>query len=123
MIFLGGGGAFLLIYFYLEMSIVGRIMERSVIIQTLGVDLCSGCQQLLRHIIVAPVARLMQGGPTGKIFYIHISSFADELLDAAHLPPDGCPVQPSLSSFVSFIHFVFGFRCRVWCSLLTHAGL
>lgn len=105
------------------MSIVGRVVERSVIIQTLGVDLCSGCQQLLRHIVVAPVARLVQGGPTGKIFNIHVSSLADELLDAAYLPADGRPVQPSLSSLVSFIHFVFGFRCRVWCSLLTHAGL
>lgn len=105
------------------MSVVGRIVERSVIIQTLGVDLRSGCQQLLCHIIVAPVARLMQGSPTSKIFYIHISSLADELLDAAYLPPDGCPVQPSLSSLISLIHFVFGFRCRVWCSLLTHAGL
>lgn len=141
------------------MSVVGCVMERSVIIQTLGVDLCSGCQQLLCHIIVPPVARLMQCSPalklkkiyiycvsnvchnlfiyivdfcliklykmclTGKIFYIHISSLTDELLDAAYLSTDCCSVQPSLSSLISLIHFVFGFRCRVWCSLLTHTGL
>lgn len=60
---------------------------------------------------------------TGKIFYIHISSLTDELLDAAYLSTDCCSVQPSLSSLISLIHFVFGFRCRVWCSLLTHTGL
>lgn len=60
---------------------------------------------------------------TCKVFYIHISSLTDEFLDAAYLSPDCCSVQPSLSSLIPFIHFVFGFRCRVWCSLLTQTGL
>lgn len=60
---------------------------------------------------------------TCKVFYIHISSLANELLDAAYLSTDCCSVQPSLSSLIPFIHFVFGFRCRVWRSLLTQTGL
>lgn len=60
---------------------------------------------------------------TCKVFYIHISSLADELLDAAYLSTNRCSVQPSLPSFIAFIDFVFGFRCRVWCPLLTQTGL
>lgn len=46
---------------------------------------------------------------TCKVFYIHISSLADELLDAAHLAADGCPVQPCFTPLIPLIHFVFGF--------------
>lgn len=60
---------------------------------------------------------------TCKVFYIHISSLVDELLDAAHLSTNCCSVQSSLPSFIPFVYFVFGFRCRVWRSLLTQTGL
>lgn len=60
---------------------------------------------------------------TCKVFYIHISSLADELLDSPYLSTDRCSVQPCLSSLISFVYFVFGFRCRVWRSLLTQARL
>lgn len=82
------------------------------------------CHNLYIYVVVFFIKiKLYKMCLTGKIFYIHISSLTDELLDAAYLSTDCCSVQPSLSSLISLIHFVFGFRCRVWCSLLTHTGL
>lgn len=51
---------------YLEVTVVGCIMQGGVIIQALGVYLRPGSQELFCHIIVTSIACLMQGRPTYK---------------------------------------------------------
>lgn len=67
----------------------------------------------------APGAGLL----TCKVFHIDIRTLDDELLDAPGISSDGSSMQPSLSSLVSLIYFIFGFGGRVRSSLLTNCGL
>lgn len=63
------------------------------------------------------------GPVTCKVFYIDICSLDNELLDAPSISSDGSSMQPSLSSLVSLIYFIFGFGGRVRSSLLTNCRL
>lgn len=60
---------------------------------------------------------------TCKVLHIDICTLDDELLDAPGVPADGSAMQPSLSSLVSLIYFIFGFGGRVGSSLLTNCRL
>lgn len=60
---------------------------------------------------------------TCKVLHIDICTLDDELLDAPGVPADGGTMQPSLSSLVSLIYFIFGFGGRVGSSLLTNCRL
>lgn len=51
---------------HLVVPVVGGIVQGRVIIQALGVDFCTRGQQLLRHIIVAPVTGLVKRSPAWK---------------------------------------------------------
>lgn len=47
----------------LEVPVVGCVVQRGVIVQPLGVDFCTCSQQLLCHVVVSPVACLVQRRP------------------------------------------------------------
>lgn len=50
----------------LEVPVVGCVVQRGVIVQPLGVDFCACSQQLLCHVVVSPVACLVQRRPACK---------------------------------------------------------
>lgn len=60
---------------------------------------------------------------TCKVFHIDVCTLDNELLDAPGISSDGSSMQPSLSSLVSLIYFIFGFGGRVRSSLLTNCRL
>lgn len=51
---------------HLEVPVIGCIVQRGVVIQPLGVDFGARSEQLLCHIVVTPVARLVQCCPACK---------------------------------------------------------
>lgn len=68
-------------------------------------------------------ASTVSGPVTCKVFHIDICTLNNELLDAPGISSDGSSMQPSLSSLVSLIYFIFGFGGRVRSSLLTNCRL
>lgn len=68
-------------------------------------------------------ASTASGLVTCKVLHIDICTLDNELLDAPGISSDGSSMQPSLSSLVSLIYFIFGFGGRVRSSLLTNCRL